>query len=262
MKLKQTTEVDVNTKNLSIMKALDIVEFLAAENNVPQRLSDIAAALNMNASTVSRFLSSLVSRGYLRQDADTARYSLSLKFCMIADKINAGSQLYSLALPVMKEISRTVGESVCLAVEQNAMVEYIGVVPAEGQMMLTTQRIGNRAPMYCTGIGKLLLCRHTADEIRQILDDQGMKAFTPYTITSASGLFEELKRVAAQGYALDNEECEIGARCVALPIIHSSGRTVAGLSVTGPIFRLTDQKLQQILPYLRQQTARISAMLM
>ena len=100
-----------NNQNLSIMKALDIIEYLADKNNEPQRMCDIAEALEMNISTVSRFLSSLVLRGYVRQDVDTARYFLSLRFCGIAERINANSQVYTLALPVMKEISSTVRES-------------------------------------------------------------------------------------------------------------------------------------------------------
>ena len=250
-----------NNQNLSIMKALDIIEYLAEKNNEPQRMCDIADALGLNISTVSRFLSSLVQRGYMRQEADSSRYLLSLRFCAIADRINANLQVYSLALPVMKEISRTLRETVCLAVEQNAMVEYIGVVPAAGQMMQTMQRIGNRAPMYCTGIGKLLLCAHSREDVRQILRQSGMEAFTPHTITDEEALFEELDRVRAQGVAYDNEECEIGARCIALPVFNQYRQIMAGLSVTGPIFRLTDEKIREFLPYLSDQVQRISSLL-
>ena len=250
-----------NNQNLSIMKALDIIEYLAGKDNEPQRMCDIADALGLNTSTVSRFLSSLVSRGYVRQDAGSSRYLLTLRFCGIADKINANLEVYNLALPIMKEIGRTLRESVCLAVEQNAMVEYIGVVPAAGQMMQTLQRIGNRAPMYCTGIGKLLLCGHTREEVLQILRQQGMEAFTPNTITDEDVLFEELERVRAQGFAYDNEECEIGARCVAAPVFNQYRQIIAGVSVTGPIFRLTDQKIREFLPYFTSQVQRISSLL-
>ncbi len=250
-----------NNQNLSIMKALDIIEYLADKNNEPQRMCDIAEALEMNISTVSRFLSSLVLRGYVRQDVDTARYFLSLRFCGIAERINANSQVYTLALPVMKEISSTVRESVCLAIEQNAMVEYIGVVSAADQMMRTMQRIGNRAPMHCTGIGKLLLCAHSQEEIKQILQQRGMDAFTPHTITDEKSLFEELNKVRELGYAYDNEECEIGARCIAMPVFNQYHQIIAGVSVTGPIFRLTDEKIQEFLPYFSEQVQRISSLL-
>ena len=255
------TDMNGNNQNLSIMKALDIIEYLAEKDNEPQRISDIALALGLNVSTVSRFLSSLVSRGYVRQDGDSARYLLSLRFCGIAEKIHSNFQVYSLALPVMREIGRTLRESVCLAVEQNAMVEYIGVVPAAGQMMQTMQRIGNRAPMYCTGIGKLLLSGHSRDDILRILRQQGMEAFTPNTITDEDALLAELDKVRAEGVAYDNEECEIGARCVAVPLYNQYRQVIAGLSVTGPIFRLTDERIQGFLPYLSEQAAQISALL-
>ena len=250
-----------STQNLSIMKALDIIEYLAEQNNEPQRMCDIARALDLNISTISRFLSSLVSRGYVRQDADTARYMLTLRFCGIAGRISSNLQVYNLALPVMKEISREVRETVCLAVEQNAMVEYIGVVHAADQMMQTLQRIGNRAPMYCTGIGKLLLCSHTEEEVRQILRQRGMEAFTPNTITDEEALLAELDRVRAQGYAYDNEECEIGARCIAVPVCNQYGQIIAGVSVTGPSIRLTDEKIRSFLPYFTAQVQRISSLL-
>ncbi len=250
-----------STQNLSIMKALDIIEYLAEQNNEPQRMCDIARALDLNISTISRFLSSLVSRGYVRQDADTSRYMLTLRFCGIAGRISSNLQVYNLALPVMKEISREVRETVCLAVEQNAMVEYIGVVHAADQMMQTLQRIGNRAPMYCTGIGKLLLCGHTEEEIRQILRQRGMEAFTPNTITDEEALLAELDRVRAQGYAYDNEECEIGARCIAVPVYNQYGQVIAGVSVTGPSIRLTDEKIRSFLPYFTAQVQRISSLL-
>ena len=250
-----------STQNLSIMKALDIIEYLAEKNNEPQRMIDIAKALDLNISTISRFLSSLVARGYVRQDEDSSRYMLTLRFCGIADRISSNQEVYHLALPVMREISGRVRESVCLAIERNAMVEYIGVVHAADQMMQTLQRIGNRAPMYCTGIGKLLLCSHTPDEIRTILRQRKMEAFTPNTITDERALFEELDRVREQGYAYDNEECEIGARCIAVPVYNQYRQIIAGVSVTGPSIRLTDEKINGFLPYFTEQVQRISSLL-
>ena len=88
-----------NNQNLSIMKALDIIEYLAEKNNEPQRMCDIADALGLNISTVSRFLSSLVQRGYVRQEADSSRYLLSLRFCAIADRINANLHAQGNRLP-------------------------------------------------------------------------------------------------------------------------------------------------------------------
>lgn len=240
------------------MKAFDIIEFLADGNNEPQRLRDIADGLQMNVSTVSRFLSSLVDRGYILHDPDTLRYCLSTRFSNIASKINTNDLLCRAALPVMKEISKTVNESVCLAIEQNAEVEYIGVVPAADQMLQIMQRIGKRAPMHCTGIGKLLLCNHSDKGIRNILREKGMPVFTQHTHANEDSLLQELEEIKRQGYAYDNEECEIGARCIALPLKDRFGKIVAGISITGPIFRLTDERITEILPYFSQQIEMLS----
>ena len=257
MKAVEARAIDVSTKNLSIMKAFDIIEFLADENNEPQRLRDIADALGMNASTVSRFVSSLVDRGYILQDHDTSRYFLSTRFCSIANAINSNDLLYNLCMPVMREISKVVNESVCLAIEQNAEVEYIGVVPAAGQMLQIMQRIGKRAPMHCTGIGKLLLSNHSREEMLQIAREKGLPSFTQHTITSEENLLAEVYKVKQQGYAYDNEECEIGARCIALPLTDPFGKIVAGISITGPVFRLTDEWIEEIFPYFSEQVRKL-----
>lgn len=229
--------------NLSALKALRIIEWLADNGNEETRLQDLARALGWNASTVFRFLTALVESGYVKQNPQTQRYCLTYRICYIAGKVSANMRLYDAALPHMKEMARLFGESVCLAIEQDMHVVYIGVVPGADQMLHTMQRIGNRAPMHCTGVGKLLLLSHSDAFIDRMIDEVGLERFTENTITTRDALMAELAQVRQNGYAYDDEECEIGARCLAVPVYDFSGKIIAGLSITGPIVRVNRQTL-------------------
>lgn len=248
----------VTVKNKSAVKALDIIEFLSAGRNEPQRLQDIADGLSMNVSTVLRFLTAMIECGYVDQDPITLRYSLTMKICAIANKVSSNTHLYDVVLPYMKQIRQDLEESVCLAIEENYKIVYIGVVQGPDQILRTMQRIGNIAPMHCTGIGKLLLCSHSEAEVEQLIKHDGLTIFTRNTPCTREQLWKELKFAQNNGYALDDEECEIGARCVAVPLYDYAHKAVAGLSVTGTIFRLTDEKIKKCIPYLLQKSAEIS----
>ena len=249
------------SSNQSSAKMLDIIEFLAEHNNEPMRLKDIAEGLSMSPSTVLRFLSSLMERDYLWQDPNTLQYSLTLKLCTEANKVSANLRLYDLALPIMKQICARFGESVCLAEEQDMEAVYIGVVHTSDQMLQTMQRIGNRAPLHSTGVGKLLLLNYTEPEIDRLIAIKGLPALTANTITTKAGLVERLAQIRRQGYAYDDEECEIGARCIAVPIYNYTGNVVAGLSVTGPISRMTYQKIDEYKDFLVEQGQKLSQLL-
>ncbi len=245
-------------KNLSAMKLLDIVEFLAFHNDKPMRLQDIAHGLSMNNSTVSRFLTSLTDYGYIQQDPETLRYRLTMKICSIASRVSSSFNLTEMAQPYMRTIVDAFDESACLAIQQNNRVVYIAVQNGSDKILQTMQRIGSNAPLYCTGIGKLLLTNYSGEEILDLMGHENMRAFTPNTITTPEALVQAIDTVRIQGYALDDEECEQGARCVAVPIHDYTKKVVAGLSVTGTIFRLTREKIDALLPLLKEQALLLS----
>lgn len=238
-------------KNQSVEKAFSIIEYLADKEG-PQRLQDIAHDLGMNSSTVIRFLSTLQGCGYVDQDRDTLKYYLTYKICSIANKVSSNVELQGTLRPFAKEIASTLRESVCLAIEQDMNVVYIEVVPGPDQMIKTMQRIGNLAPMHCTGVGKLLLLNHKENYIDKMIERKGLQRFTENTITTKRALLKELEQVKKQEYAFDNEECEIGARCISLPVRDFSGNVVAGISVTGPVFRMNELINEKNIAYLKQ----------
>ncbi len=243
--------------NQSVEKVFSIIELLAGKDG-PMRLQDIAAELGLNSSTVLRFLATLMRCGYVIQDPDTLRYSLSYKICTLGNKVSAQISIRDVAHPFLMELSRIFGESVCLAVEQGMRVVYIDVVNGPDQMLRAMQRIGNAAPMHCTGVGKLMLLNATPEGLDHFIAEKGMERFTQNTIVTKEGLLQELEAARRDGYAFDNEECEIGARCIAAPIRDYSGKVVAGISITGPIFRITQELIETRKGILLDTAAEIS----
>lgn len=242
-------EVSSQNANQSTDKVLSILEVMA-EMGGPMRLQDLAEALDFNASTVLRFITTLVRRGYVAQDENTLEYYLTYKLSRIANQFNARNNPFEHVHPYLQHLAQIFNETATVAIEQDMMVVYIDVVHSKENKIYLLQRIGNIAPLYCTGIGKLFLMNRTDTELDEYLATHKLQKFTPNTITTKERLVKELEKVRRLGYALDDEECDLGARCIAAPVYDYSGRVKAGISVTGPIQRLNDEMIKENLPML------------
>lgn len=254
---EKTLDRDGTKSNHSSGKLLTIIEYLA-EQAEPVRLMDIARDLNMNSSTVLRFLTALIDTGYAKQEPESARYSLTYKLCVLGNKVSSHISLRDIAHPYMTELSELFGEVVCLAVEQDHEVIYIDIVESQSKMLRSMQRIGHAAPLHCTGIGKLLLLNYTDEQLDNLIAHKGLTRFTENTITTKEQLLEELQSIRWNGYAYDDEECEIGARCIAFPLYNMDGQVIGGLSVTGPTTRMSVKQIQLKLQPAIQITKRLS----
>lgn len=243
--------------NQSAEKALRILEYLADQNE-SMRLMDIAKAMNMNSSTTLRFLTTLQVTGYVNQEEDTSRYYLTYKLAALGQKANHNKQLPRIISPYLKRISETLQESVCLAIEQNHQVVYIDVQEGPKQIVRAMQHIGNIAPLHCTGIGKLLLLNYSKSQLDDYIRVYGLEKYTQYTLTTKEALVCELDSIRQKGYAMDNEECEIGACCIAFPVYDYTNKIIAGISVTGPSARITKSFAEKWAPYIHQMTKQIS----
>lgn len=231
--------------NQSVEKVLQIIETMA-KNREPLRLQDVALMVDMPASTTLRFLNTLMKQGYVNQDPLTSRYFLTLKFTYIGSLVSSQISIRDIAHPYLTELSKKCNESVCLGIEQDMEIVYIDVIDGPDGMLKITQRIGKLAPIHSTGIGKLLLLNYDMKQLDRIIAIKGLKALTPNTITSKNELLKELETIKTQGYALDDEECELGARCISAGIKDYTGKYVAGISVSGPTTRLTMENIKTI----------------
>jgi DNA-binding IclR family transcriptional regulator len=255
-----STALNPTKTNFSSDKLLTLIEYMARQAE-PMRLQDISRQMNMPASTVLRFLTALQNRDYAAQDIDTGRYLLTFKLCGLADSIRANQSLRTIGLPFLRSVATVFDESTNLSIEYDMSVMYIEAVLGPSKTLMSLQRIGNIAPLHCTAVGKLLLLGYDGEQLDRLAEVKGFARFTERTITSRDALEKELAEVRARGYALDDEECEQGARCVAAPICDYTGRIVAGISVSGPASRMTDAHIAGNLSVLLDAAQKISSRL-
>lgn len=250
----------ITKTNHSVEKVLHIIEIMA-QNREPMRLGDIAKQAEMPASTALRMVNTLLNAGYANQDELSLRYSLSLKFAQIGSLVVSQANIRDLSHPLLVQLSNRCGESCCLAIEQDFEVVYLDVVDGPDNMLKIMQRIGKRAPLHCTGIGKIIMTKYDDEQIQEYIKDIGLTPLTPNSLSTYDALIKELEQVRACGYAVDNEECELGARCIAAGIRDYSGQIAAGISVSGPISRLSLEQIDRIKEAVLDTAAEISKLM-
>ena len=244
-------------ENKSGEKLLSIFEYLILQET-PQRLLDISKGLGINQSTALRFLTTLVSCGYIEQDPETLRYTPTYKICSLASHVNRERKLVDAARPALLRVAEAFRESVSMSVENHMQAVYVDVVRGAASALIAFQQVGGVSPMHCTGNGKLLLLNYTDAELDTYIKEKGLKRYTEHTITTREGLVNELRKIRERGYAYDEEERDLGIRCAAFPVREASGRIVAGISVSGPKDRMTDGVFAEKLPVLREAAEEVS----
>lgn len=229
-----------NISNQSTENAFAILEYVISTTG-PQKLSDIAKNLGMNASTVSRYITALQACGYVEQDPKTSRYSPTIKICEMANIFMSHFQIADFAHPFVQEISDYFGETSCFSVERNCNLFYIDIVVSSSRTLMNVQRIGNSAPLHSTAAGKLFLTNYSLPQLQKLVEEHPLVKFTDTTITSFDVLLSELDKIRADGYSTDDGENEVGIKCIAYPIFNKSGKVAASISITGPSFRLSEE---------------------
>lgn len=230
--------------NQSIEKGLHIIEILA-HSGEPMRLYDIAKEAEMPACTVSRMVNTLVKYGYAFQEHNSSqRYGLTLRFLHIGQMACAHFSIRDIAHPFLIALSHETGESCCLSINECGILRYLDVVESTRSQVMIRQRIGGTALMHCTGSGKVFLCEYSKQKLNDFVNEKGLPKITSNTITTPEELEYDLQGVRTRGYALDDEECEIGMRCLAVPIYDASKHVIAALSLSGPTSRMPKMRYE------------------
>ncbi|MGN1386093.1 MAG: IclR family transcriptional regulator [Bacillus sp. (in: firmicutes)] len=228
----------------SVSRALDIITMLSLKKG-GLGVTEIANQIDINKSSVYRILSTLVQYGYVEQDTDTGRYKLGYKFLEISSKLLESIDLRGEARPFLQELENETNEVVHLVVYDQGEVVYIEKL--EGNELLRMHsKVGKRAPMHCTSVGKAILAQLPDNVIESILERKGMPVHTIHTITDKDVFMMELEQVRQKGYALDLEENELGITCIAVPIFDHTGKVVSAVSISGPTIRMTEERLEQL----------------
>lgn len=237
--------------NQSVEKTFRIIEHMAASSSMV-RLGELAKAVELPASTTLRMLNTLIDMGYAYQDAQTKCYGLSLRFRLIGQQISDHFPLHDIIHPYLLSLSQDTQETCCVANQYGYKIQYFDVANSKSHCAITIrQQIGVTAYMHCTGSGKIFLTSTSMKDLDDLIATEGLPAFTPHTITTRDALLAEVERCKKQGYAYDDEEVELGMRCIAAPIYDSLGRMAVAMSISGPIARMSDERIEtELLPRL------------
>lgn len=227
----------------ALERGLSVLEVLGSRGEMS--LSDVARATTLTASTTFRLLETLCQRGFAMQDQVSGRYRLGAGALRVGAAYSSSTLLVDVADGIMKKLVRLTSETSNLAVLDGQDAVYIHQVESPLSIRMFTQ-LGTRAPLYCTGVGKILLAWLGPEELGRLLGDISFRKYTPNTIMSIRAFQSELELVRGRGYAIDDEEREAGVRCAAAPVRDSRGRIVAALSASGPSSRMTKKLLIQI----------------
>lgn len=241
----------------SVDRALSILQLLAEESSDGLALTEISRRLGLNQSTCHHLLSTLKVRRFVSQDEESRRYRLGIKAVEVGQAAMQQVDLVRVALPQMEELMVSVQENVNLVVLDNDSVVYVAQVPCDRTVRMFT-RIGERAPLHCTGVGKVLLAGLPKEERSDLIDRLELPRFTAATICDGDLLKQELEQVATQGYAMDRDEREEDVTCIAAPLRDYSGEVVAGVSISAPSSRLDEAQQQELVPYLLATADKIS----
>lgn len=227
----------------SVIHALDILESF---NNQEDELglSGFVHRLGLHKNNVSKLLGTLERRGYVEQNKITGNYRLGLKTFEMGQVFFHQLGLLKQVRSILEDLVSKCNETAYVAILHGNEVVYLDGVETT-QSVREVSRIGWRIPAYCTAIGKAQLAYLSKEEVDRILKETNIKAYTENTITDIDRLKAELEKIREQGFALDNSEYEVEIKCVGVPVRDYTHRVVAGICISGPIYRMTEQRIQQ-----------------
>jgi IclR family transcriptional regulator, KDG regulon repressor len=221
----------------SLERALTLLNKLSEYPDGIQ-ITRLSEQVGLTKSTIHRLLATLSSMNYVVKDEETDKYKLGLQVLFLSRNLLNNSDIVTVSKPFLEKLSQEVNETVHLCIEDRGEVVYIDKIEST-QTIRMYSRVGSRAPMYCTGVGKILLSDKNPDVFEEIVSKINFIPKTPSSITSKEQFIEEIEKVKSQGYALDNAENEIVLRCIAAPIFDHKGKIIASFSISGPSNRVT-----------------------
>lgn len=236
----------------SVTRTFDILGYITAAETTPS-LSEISSAVQIPLPTTHRILQALTAMGYVRH-VNGRRYGLGPKFITMGE--TASRQLGAGAHHRLAELAEQLGETANMAILDTDMAMYVAQVPSARSMRMFTE-VGRRVHMHATGVGKAILAQLDDEQVRSIVGRAGMPASTTKSLDTLEALLQELETARARGYAVDDNEQEIGVRCLAVGI--PKAPNPSAVSVSGPVTRVDADFAERAVPLLKQVARDISA---
>lgn len=240
----------------SVRNALNVLN-LFDDNHSELGNIEIARMLDMNPATVAGLVYTLKKSKYLDQNPENRKYRLGVKILERASVLLNQLDLRKISAPYLEELRDWCGESVNLGVLNHGNVVYIERLFGLHSLGIRTE-LGKQSPIHSTALGKAILSQLPDEEINAILRDYHFTPLTPYTITDKQIFIQELKDTRNRGYSLDDQENEIGGRCIGVAILNHQMYPVAAISISIPIQRLSREQIPEYSQKLRMTAETIS----
>jgi len=231
---------------------------ILAKSSSDCSLAELCPALKLHKSTVHRLMMVLEQHRLVVKNPETGRYRLGLRLYELGSRAIDGLDLRGRARPYLNRLQDEFGETVFFCILDEGQVFYVEKVESQ-RSVRTACTVGSRAPAYCTAVGKAMLAELPEAEVSKIVQRWGLTSITPNTITTAGALKAELKAVRARGFAIDDEEKEEGLRCIGAAVRSHSGKLAAAVSISGPAFRMTKERVPEIGRALMEAASSLSA---
>lgn len=243
-----------------IERMMSLLDALAVSPE-PASLKQLSLATALHPSTAHRILAAMSSARFVeRQDAGT--YRLGIRLLELGAIVKSRINLREVALPFMQELHEQIGEAINLGTRHDDEIVYLERTSSGRSLVRVVYLVGGRAPLHLTSLGKLFLAADGPQKVREYAKRTGLPGKTPRSLTSLEALEKELDKVRRHGIAYDDEEAELGLKCVAAPIYDDEGHIVAALSVSAPAdrhdpdwaaqVRKTADEVSHALGYIRQ----------
>lgn len=252
------TKRETNGHNLkSLVKALHLLKLFTPTHN-EWGLKEMVERLGYHKSSLQRLVTTLEAEGFLERTQRTrSHFRLGPMLLMLGNVASHSTDLRRVARPYLQRLVEQTQETSHLCVVDQSKCYYVDKIDSKQAIRLSTY-VGQRLHLHCSGVGKALMSGMSKEEMDRIIAERGLPRFTDNTITDRDRLLEELNRIRKEGLSFDNEEYEIGLRCVAAPVMDNRGRVVAAISISGPIQRLTMEMLDRYAIDVKQAACKVS----
>lgn len=233
-----------------IERMMQLLDALASHPD-PVALKDLAKYTDLHPSTAHRILNDLVVCRLVDR-SDPGLYRLGMRLLELGNLVKARLNVRDAALEHMRKLHQATGQTINLAVRQGDEIVYVERAYSERSGMQVVRAIGGRAPLHLTSTGKLFLANEGYEALKSYAERTNLKGQTHNSLTTLDALQMELQAVKQQGYARDNEELEMGVRCIAAGIYDDSSKLIAGLSISAPADRVQEEWLKDLTQTVEQ----------
>ncbi len=231
----------------SLKKGIETLKFLASRKSVG--VTELADELKVNKSTAFRILDTFLEAGMVEKNNETLKYKLGPAILALSEQYYKNFNIIALAKPIMEKLAADIRESVHLCVCSNSRAVIIEQIMSDSRLVVNA-KIGNSEPLHCSSVGKCLLAFASADTRANMIEGIDFEVFTEKTISSKETLISELENVRRKGYAVDDGELSPDIKCVAVPVKDERGACVYSLGASGAKSRMTQEKIDRIVPLL------------